>query len=118
MLLLIRVPFGRLPDVTKFSTELTNTFSKLTEASTGVKDAASAEASLPKLQDLDGKLDVAKTTMKEIGDAGQTSIKTLVKSAQGKLKELLDKVLAIPGVGDKIKAIVDSIMAKLTDLAG
>jgi uncharacterized protein DUF937 len=61
---------AKIPDVTKFSTELTDTFSKLTEALTGVKDAASAEASLPKLQDLDGKLDVAKTTMKEIGERG------------------------------------------------
>jgi hypothetical protein len=106
------------PDVTKFSTELTDTFSKLTEAFTRVKDAASAEAALPTLQDLEGKLDVAKTTMKELGDAGQTTIKTLVKSAQTKLKELVDKVLAIPGVGEKIKKVADSIMAKLTDLGG
>ena len=104
--------------MTKFSTELTDTFSKLTEALTSVKDVASAEAALPKLQDLEGKLDVAKTTMKELGDAGQTTIKTLVKSAQVKLKELVDKVLAIPGVGEKIKTVVASIMAKLTDLAG
>jgi hypothetical protein len=56
--------------------------------------------------------------MKELGAAGQTTIKTLVKSAQAKLKELVDKVLAIPGVGEKIKPVVDSIMAKLTDLGG
>jgi len=107
-----------VPDVTKFSTELTDTFSKLTEALTGVKDAASAEAALPKLQDLEGKLDVAKTTMKELGDAARTTIKTLVTSAQAKLKVLVDKVLSSPGVGEKIKTVVDSIMAKLTDLAG
>ncbi len=104
--------------MTRFSTELTDTFSKLTEALTGVKDATSAEAALPKLRDVEGKLDVAKTTLKELGDAGQTTIKTLVKSAQAKLKELVDKVLAIPGVGEKIKTVVDSIMAKLTGLAG
>ena len=107
-----------VPDVTKFNTELTDTFSKLTEALTGVKDAESAEAALPKLQELEGKLDVAKTTMKELGDAGRTTVKTLVKSTQAKLKELVDKVLAIPGVGEKIKPVVDSIMAKVTELAG
>ena len=31
---------------------------------------------------------------------------------------LVDKVLTIPGVGERIKPAVDSIMAKLTDLAG
>ena len=107
-----------IPDVTKFSTELTDTFSKLTEALTGVKDAASAEAALPKLKDLEGKLDASKTTMKELGDAGQTTIRTLVKSAQDKLKVIIDKVLSIPGVGEKLKTIVASIMAKLNDLAG
>jgi uncharacterized membrane protein YeaQ/YmgE (transglycosylase-associated protein family) len=106
-----------VPDVSRFSTELTDTFSKLTEALTSVKDAASAELALPKLQDLDGKLDVAKTTTKELGDAGRTAIKTLVTAAEAKLKVLVDKVLSIPGVGDKIKTVVDSIMAKLTDLA-
>jgi Bacterial protein of unknown function (DUF937) len=109
---------GHVPDVTRFNTELTDTFSKLTEALTSVKDTASAEVALPKLQDLEGKLDIAKTTMKELGDAGRTTIKTLVKSAQAKLKELVEKVLAIPGVGEKIKPVVDSIMAKVTELAG
>ena len=90
----------------------------VTEALTGVKDAESAEAALPKLQDLKGKLDIAKTNMKALGDAGQTTVKTLVKSAQAKLQELVDKVLAIPGVGEKIRPVVDSIMAKVTDLAG
>lgn len=107
----------QVPDVSKFSTELTDTFSKLTAALTGVKDAASAEAALPSLKDLDAKLEVAKATTKNLADAGRAAIKELAKSAQGKLKELVEKVLAIPGVGEKIKAVVDTIMAKLGDLA-
>ena len=106
------------PDVTKFTTELTDTFGKLTEALTSVKDAASAEATVLKLRDVEGKLDDAKTTMKELGDAGQTTIKTMVKTTLVKLRELVDKVLAIPGVGEKFKTVVASIMAKLTGLAG
>jgi hypothetical protein len=105
-----------VPDVSKFSTQLTDTFSKLTEVLTGVKDAATAEAALPKLQDLEGKLDVAKTTIKELGAAGQATIRTLVTSAEAKLRTLVDKVLALPGVGEKIKTVVDSIMAKVNGL--
>ncbi len=107
-----------VPDVSKFSTELTETFSKLTEALASVKDAASAENALPKLQDLEGKLDVAKTTMKDLSDTGQTTVKKLVTSAEAELKKLVVKVLAIPGVGEKFKTIVDSIMSKLAGLAG
>ena len=107
-----------VPDVSKFSTELSDTFSKLTEVLTGVKDTASAEAALPSLKDLEGKLAVAANTTKELGDAGRTSIKTLVTTAESKLKVLIDKVLAIPAVGEKLKPVVDSIMAKLSELGG
>jgi hypothetical protein len=41
-----------------------------------------------------------------------------VKATDGKLRELIEKVLAIPGVGEKIKVVVNSIMTKLTDLSG
>jgi hypothetical protein len=109
---------GVVPDVTKLSTELKDTFSQLTEALTSVKDTASAEAALPKLKDLDDKLDIAKATMQKLADSAKTTISTLIKSSQGKLKELVDKVLAIPGVSEKIKVVADSIMAKLTDIAG
>jgi hypothetical protein len=109
---------GVVPDVSKFSTELKDTFSKLTEALTSVKDVASAEAALPKLQDLDSKLGIAKVTMHNLADSAKITISTLVKSTQGKLRELVDNVLAIPGVGEKIKVVADSILAKLTDLAG
>jgi hypothetical protein len=107
-----------VPDVSNFTTELKDTFSKLTEAFTGVKDVASAEAALPKLQDLDNKLEIAKATMQKLADSAKATISTLVKSTQVKLRELVDKVLAIPGVGEKIKGVTNSIMAKLTELAG
>ena len=106
-----------VPDVTKFSTELTDTFSKLTETLTGVKDVPSAEAALPKLQDVGPKLDAVKAKLDKLSDAAKATVTALVKTSQAKLQELVDKVLAIPGVGDKLKAVVDTIMAKLTDLA-
>jgi Bacterial protein of unknown function (DUF937) len=106
-----------VPDVSKLKTELTDTFSKLTETLTSVKDAQSAETALPTLQELDGKLDVVKTTMKDLGAAGKATISTVVKAAEGKLRDLIEKVLAIPGVGEKIKAVADSIKTKLTDLS-
>ena len=89
----------------------------MAEALTSVKDASSAETSLPKLQDLEGKLDVAKNTMKDLGSAAKATITTLVKASEGKLRELIEKVLAIPGVGEKIKTVADSIKTKLTDLS-
>ena len=47
------------PEVTRVSTEFTDIMSKFTAALSGVKDAASAEAALPKLEELNHKLDDA-----------------------------------------------------------
>jgi hypothetical protein len=105
------------PEVTQLSTELTDTFRTLTDTLTGVKDVPSAEAALPKLQDIIPKLDAAKAKLAQLTEAGKAAITTLVKSSQAKLRELVDKVLAIPGVGDKLKTAVDAIMAKLGDLS-
>jgi hypothetical protein len=112
------VPKVAVPDATQLSTELTDTFKALTETLTGVKDVPSAEAALPKLQDFAPKLDAAKAKLDKLTDAGKATVTELVKSSQAKLKELVDKVLAIPGVGDKIRAVVDPIMAKIKDIAG
>jgi hypothetical protein len=106
-----------IPDATQLSTEVTDTFKSLTETLTGVKDVPSAEAALPKLQDFGPKLDAVKARLDKLTEAGKATVTALVKSSQAKLRELVDKVLAIPGVGEKIKAVVDPIMAKLSDLA-
>jgi hypothetical protein len=106
-----------VPDATKLSTELTDTLKTLTDTLTGIKDVPTAEAALPKLQEVGPKLDAAKATLQKMGDTGKAAIKTLVQSSLTKLKELVEKVLAIPGVGDKIKPAVDTIMAKLGELA-
>ena len=105
------------PEVTALSTELTDTFKSLTETLAGVKDVPSAEAALPRLQDFVPRLDAVKAKLEKLTEAGKDTITALVKSSQAKLKELVDKVLAIPGVGDKIKAVVDGIMAKINAFA-
>jgi len=108
-----RVP---VPEATQLSSELSDTFKALTDTLTGVKDVPSAETALPKLQDFGPKLDAAKARLDKLSDAGKATVTSLVKSSQARLMELVDKVLAIPGVGDKLKAVVDSVMAKISDL--
>ena len=81
-----------------------------------MKDASTAEAALPKLQELDSKLDTAKVTMQKIAGAGKADVSELVKTSQGKLKELIERVLAIAGVSEKVKEVAHSIMTKLNEL--
>jgi hypothetical protein len=112
------IPSVAVPDVTKLSTDLTGITKSLTETLTGIKDAASAEAALPALNELKGKLESARAVAERLPAAGKSTINGLVRTALDKLRPLVDKVLAMAGVGDKIKPVVDGIMDNLNALAG
>jgi hypothetical protein len=103
-------------DVTKVGSSLSTALTSLTETLSGIKDSASAEAALPRLREIDGQLDAAKTSIEALPEAGRTTIGALVQDALAKLKDLAGNVLAIGGVGDLIKPVVDAIMTKLAAL--
>ena len=101
-------------DAGRAGQDLSGIFSSLTGALTGIHDGATAEAALPKLREIDGKLDGVKAARDALPEAGKGSLSELVMANIGALKEALAKVLAIPGVGDKLKPVTDQILAKLS----
>ena len=106
-----------LPDVTKFGTDLTGAYTTLTEVLGGVKDAATADAALPKLTDWTAKLDGFKTVYDKLNDTGKASVAKVTTDHLSKLKDLVGNVVKIGGVSDKFKDIVNAIIAKLAGLA-
>jgi hypothetical protein len=98
------------------SAELAGTFSSLTKSLAGIKDSASAEAALPQLKDIGDRLSGARSDLEGLSDAGRSTIVGLLKTALSTLKELSDKVLAMTGVGDKVRPAMDAIMGKLNAL--
>jgi hypothetical protein len=108
----------KVPDVGELSKDLTGDLTSLSDVLTGVKDAATADAALPKLNDINAKLDTVKAGWEHVPSAAKTSLTDLVKSKLGSLKDLITKVLGMTGVGEKLKPVLDSILAKLTTLAG
>jgi hypothetical protein len=111
-------PSVSVPNVAQLSTDLTGTFKSLTETLTGIKDAASAEAALPTLTELNTKLESAGSVVERLPEAGKATINGLTRATLDKLRVLVGKVLALAGVGDKIKPIVDAIMNNVKALAG
>ena len=103
-----------LPDPTKLGTDLTSIFSSLTDILGGVKDVPTAETAAPKLTDLTPKLDGLKTLWDKLPDVAKSSISKIAVDHLGKLKELVAEVLAIPGVSEKLKPVLDIILAKLS----
>jgi hypothetical protein len=104
------------PKLSQASADLAGMFSSLTTSLSGIKDTATAEAALPKLKDLGDRLDGVKSVLTGLTESGRATILAQVKSALSVLKELADKVLAIAGVGDKLRPALDVIMGKLNAL--
>ena len=84
----------------------------------GVTDAASAKLAEPKLKDAAAQVDKASAAIMALPEAARATVATQAKPAVANLKDQVAKILAIPGVGDVLKPIVEPMMAKLSAIAG
>lgn len=106
-----------VPDVASLSGDVTKFFTSVTETFNSVKDAASAQAAVSKLQDAGTQLDAFKKTFETLPAAGKETITALVRTGLDKLKELASQALALPGVQELLKPAYDQLVAKLESLA-
>jgi hypothetical protein len=103
-----------VPDSPDFVRELTNVYSTATETLAKVKDVATAEAAVPDLKGLVSTLDTIKPLYEKLPDSAKSAVAALQSKNLGSLKDLIAKVLAITGVGEKLKPILDDVVAKLS----
>ncbi|MBB3457082.1 hypothetical protein FHT86_005393 [Rhizobium sp. BK313] len=96
--------------------QLTDTLTNLQATVTGVTDAASAQAALPKLQAAAGDVDKVTATIGQLSAEQKTALAGMLKPMMSTLNGLFDKILAIPGVSDVLKPTIDSLKAKLATL--
>jgi hypothetical protein len=82
-----------------------------------VKDADSAKAALPGLQDASAQIDKLNGLLNQLPASGRTAIATFIASVRPTLDDLFNKVLAIPGVAEVAKPTIDTIKARLDVLA-
>jgi Bacterial protein of unknown function (DUF937) len=82
-----------------------------------VTDAASAQAALPKLQDASAQLDKLDGLAAQLPAAGKTALAALIAAERPAIDELLNKVLALPGVAAIAKPAIDQFRGKLDALA-
>jgi predicted lipid-binding transport protein (Tim44 family) len=109
---------SRLEDATRLGKDLTDVYGSVSESLSGIKDAASAEAALPALQELNGRLDTMNTMRQKLPESARSSIESITTDKLDGLKAIIQKVLDIPGVREKLKPILDEILTKLGALGG
>ncbi len=99
-------------DISKLTTmleSLSGTFEK-------VRDVESAKAALPELETMDKQLEAASAGLAAIPEFVRGPF---VKSLQGSfpaVETMIEKTLAIPGVSEVLKPVVDSVMSKIKPL--
>jgi hypothetical protein len=83
----------------------------------GITDVASAREALPKLQAATAQVEKVNGVMGQLSADQRKVIAELAAPANVALNQLFDKVLAIPGVNDVLKPVVDPLRTTLADLS-
>jgi Bacterial protein of unknown function (DUF937) len=94
--------------------QVTTILGSLKTALGGVTDEASAKAALPAFTDILGQLDKVKSAAGALPVEARNPLMSMVKDSMPGIASLIEKALAIPGVGGVLKPVMDQINASLT----
>ena len=83
----------------------------------GVTDAASAQAALPRLESVSTALTPVVSAIGQATTEQKAAVTSMVAPLMQTINPMIDRVMAIPGVGDVLKPAVDTLKTKLTALA-
>ena len=89
----------------------------LKNALAGIKDEASAKASLPKLQDIAAQIDKLKGTAMALPADARHPLAVMIAGVMPGVASMIDKALAMPGVGAVLKPVLDQIAGSLGAVA-
>lgn len=106
---------GGLSSADALRQELTNVFQSLGTELGAVKDAASAQIALPKLEQLERRIDALKTTAASLPATARTALSAFVNEQIAKLVAQAEQVLTLSGLPEQVKTIVREIARKLSD---
>jgi hypothetical protein len=103
-------------DIVDVPDQLSKVYTSAIEYLTSVKDVPTAESATSKLQGLDATIERLKPLIDTLPKSAKTAIGAVQTKYLGQLKDLVAKVLAIPGVGEKLKPLVDGLISKLSSI--
>ena len=99
-------------------TGVTAALDGITTALGSVKDAATAQAALPQLQDWADKLSGLGPLVSKLPEAGRGQLKTLIDGALPTLRSTVDRLMGDSAIAAVLKPVIDPILTSLASLAG
>jgi hypothetical protein len=82
----------------------------------GIKDAAGADAALPDLEKAVTGLDGMMGTLGGMPDIAKSAVSSMVQSQLDKIGPVIDNILGMQGVGEKVVTVLKSLKDKLGGL--
>ncbi|MDE2579980.1 MAG: hypothetical protein KGL46_14345, partial [Hyphomicrobiales bacterium] len=107
------MPAAPTIDAKALTDQATSTLKGMTDAFGSIHDVASANAALPKLAEQTNALDKVTTALNSLPAPARAAVTGPLTSLVGPIREQIAKVMAIPGVGDVLKPVVDPILSRL-----
>jgi hypothetical protein len=116
----VNVPTLELPnmDPTAITGQLKDVFGGYEKAFKGITDEATAKAAIPDLTSLNDKLGGVSGMMEKLPAGVKETVTGQIGSMLDPIKAMIDKVLAIPGVGPLLQPIVDTMLEKVKAITG
>lgn len=105
-------------DVGGLTDNVTGMFNSASETLGGVTDVESATAALPGLEELGGQVSGLPDMFDKVPEIARGPLQGIVGEGIGSLQPIIDKVMAIPGVGGVIGPVLEPIMETLGGLGG
>jgi hypothetical protein len=96
--------------------QVTDSINSLRTTLNGVTDVVSAQAAVPKLQEITAQIDRVGGMVGQLSTDQRKLLAGLINPAMPALNQLFDKVLAIPGVAEVLRPAITSLKAKLAAL--
>ena len=93
-----------------------DTLASLRTSLQDIKDEASAQANLPRLQQVTTQMDNVRGTVEQLTPDQRKVIAGIVKPSVPVVNRMFDNVLAIPGVNQVLKPTVDTLKTQLATL--
>jgi len=90
--------------------KFTDYFSGLTGALDGIKDADTAKAALPQLEEMEGSLGGLLGSIKDLPEAARPFFNEMVAGSQKAVADKVTSVLGLPGVEEILKPVLDKII--------
>lgn len=84
----------------------------------GITDADSAQAAIPQLEDANNRLGELSGLAEQLPEAAKGPFQSIVGTAVSAIKPMIDNAIEASGAGSILQPIADSMMEKLTAMAG